>query len=123
MLAGRVAASTEEGLREVAKKIANAIYENRSGNRPGFPIFGGRLTKRVLMNLPAGSFLTSNILTYDHTPGILYKLGGLEVREAVWQQLRKLGLTGTKFYVYRTESDYRRHRFSWRNPENPDHYY
>lgn len=123
MLAGRVAASTEEGLREVARKIAHAIYENRSGNRPGFPIFGGRLTKKVLMNLPAGSFLTSNILTNDHAPAILYQLGGLETREEVWRQLRELGLTGTKFYVYRTESDYRRHRFSWRNPENPDHFY
>lgn len=123
ILAGRAAAKTEDGLREVATKIAQAIYENRSGNRPGFPIFGGRLTKKVLMNLPAGSFLTSNILTYDHTPAILYRLGGIETRQEVWRQLREIGLTGTKFYVYKSEADYRRHAFSFRNPENPDHFY
>ena len=63
MLAGRMAANTDNGLNKVKEKLITAM--NRIGRkRPSFmPIYEGRLSKQELMQFPVGSYIISNVFS------------------------------------------------------------
>ena len=71
------------------------------------PIFGGRLVKRVFDVLPDGSFLHSNCCHDDGTPLVAETIGDKPSRDALWEHLRLLRLSSTKFYVYSDLEAYR----------------
>jgi hypothetical protein len=108
ILAGRVAAKTQDGLREVAEQVFRAI-ESVMVRRADAPIFRGRLTKKKIRELPEGSFLHSNCLNSDHTPVFAEDIGSKESREDLWNRISHKGLAGTTFSAYRDAGDYRRH--------------
>ena len=90
--------------------VATDSRLNSSTGRPVAdlkPIFGGRLVKRVFDVLPDGSFLHSNCCHDDSTPLVAETIGDKPSRDALWQHLRLLRLSGTKFYVYRDIEAYR----------------
>jgi len=58
------------------------------------PTFAGRLTKKVLAELPQGSFLQSNICRPDKTPLFADVLGPTATREELWVRLPCLGRHG-----------------------------
>jgi hypothetical protein len=108
ILAGRVAANTNEGLRRVAEKIVRSV-EKSLDRRADAPIYRGRITKRALGALPEGSFLHSNCLNPDRTPALAEALGTQDSREDVWKRIVAMRLEDTMFSAYRDASDYRRH--------------
>jgi hypothetical protein len=108
ILAGRVAAKTEEGLRQVAEKIVRAV-EKVMKHRADGPIYRGPITKKALLNLPEGCFLHSNAFHQDHTPLFAEELGSEESRDEVWNRISAIKLAGTLFSAYRDAGDYRRH--------------
>jgi hypothetical protein len=85
LLADRVAISTSHGLPNVARSIRDAIATSGPHYSPGTPLFGGRLTKKILLSLPNGSFLMSNIANPDHTPRVAEEVPDYKDREAFWQ--------------------------------------
>jgi hypothetical protein len=76
----------------------------------GVPAFVFRLTKRALLDLPAGIFLVSNVMFDDRTPRFAEELGPRPSREALWVRLRRLKLAGRHFGGYRNAAEFRRHR-------------
>lgn len=72
--------------------------------------FEGRLTKRVLMTLPSGMLLQSNIcIGGPNQPALEVVLGDPESRHEVWARVRSLGLAGTKFRGFCEDRTYRLH--------------
>lgn len=72
--------------------------------------FEGRLTKRVLLKLPTGMLLQSNIcFGGPNRPAIEVVLGEPETKQAVWLRVRSLRLAGTKFRGFSDERSYRLH--------------
>lgn len=71
------------------------------------PIFDGRLIKRILMVMPEGAFLHSNICRGDGTPAFAETIGDDASKEEAWQRVRKMRLSGTLFYAYRDVEAYR----------------
>jgi TIR domain len=92
ILAGRFAVSTEEGLPAVARKIEKRILMSGPRYHPGVPIFASRLTKKVLLSLPAGSFLMSNLANADRTLQVAEAVP--DDRELYWKKLRNLAGCG-----------------------------
>jgi len=75
-----------------------------------FANFEGRLTKRVLMSLPAGMLVQSNIcIGSPSAPALEVVLGGPESRQEVWLRVRSLGLAGTKFHGFGDDHSYQMH--------------
>jgi hypothetical protein len=109
LLADRVAISTSHGLPNVARSIRDAIAASGPHYSPGTPLFGGRLTKKMLQSLPNGSFLMSNIANPDHTPRVAEEVPDYKNRETFWQKLRTSGVSMNKFYVFADVGEYRRY--------------
>lgn len=108
LLAGRLAAQTKDGLREVADRIVKAAHQGMK-RRACAPIFDGRITKQVLMSLPGGAYLYSNCFSHDHVPVFAKELGELVTREEDWKHIVRMKLAGTKFRAFADSADYRRH--------------
>lgn len=70
------------------------------------PCFQGRLTKQVLMKLPEGIFLQSNVADNPMTPVFEGTLGPVESREALWRRLRELHVDGRMFRGCATDESY-----------------
>ena len=70
------------------------------------PYFQGRLTKQVLMSLPEGIVLQSNVADNPMTPVFEGILGPVESREALWRRLRELHVDGRMFRGYATDESY-----------------
>lgn len=111
ILAGRVAAKTEEGLEQVAEKIFRAVQKTMT-HRADAPIYRGRITKKALRSLPAGCFLHSSALNRDYTPAFAEELGDAGSRDDVWNRISAMRLSGTMFSGYKDATDYRRHMAS-----------
>jgi Leucine-rich repeat (LRR) protein len=109
ILAGRFAAGTDKGLANVAKAVFAATGPR---NHPASPIFAGRLTRRILLNLPEGSFLLSNMLNSDLTPLLAEPIPSASSREEFWRKLSSEGITKAKSYVFKDASSYRAHMVS-----------
>jgi len=109
MLAGRLAASTDNGLANVAKAILAAIEGQGPRDRRSRPIYAGRLTKKALLELPKESFLLSNIYGHDMMPKIAQEVPPIEQREEFWKKLLDASISKSKFYVFRDASSYRAH--------------
>lgn len=72
--------------------------------------FEERLTKRVLMTLPTGMLLQSNVcLGGPNRPALEVVLEGPESRQEVWLRVRSLRLSGTKFRGFCDDRSYRTH--------------
>jgi Leucine-rich repeat (LRR) protein len=112
ILAGRLAASTSEGLDTVATKIIRAIESSGSIKRHIEPLFEGRLTKTKLFSLPEGSFLLSNLTKPDLTPALAESTPTHHLRESFWEKLTRDGVSKTKFYVFEDAASYRAHMAS-----------
>ena len=106
ILAGRLAASTANGLEEVANKIADAIRAVGRTRRTSAPAYAGIMTKRRLMQLPAGYVIFSNIVNHDLTPAFLETLGMPPAREALWQRIRSVR---GRWYVFEDMAHAREH--------------
>lgn len=109
ILAGRLAASTDEGLSRVAAKIVRAIERSGSIARRSDPLFEGRLTKKHLLGLPEGSFLLSNTLKPDLTPALAEPIPPAHLREHFWEMLSREAIARTKCYVFEDAAAYRAH--------------
>lgn len=112
ILAGRLAASTSEGLNTVATKIIRAIENSGSIKRRDTPLFEGRLTKKVFFSLPEGSFLLSNLVKSDLTPAVAESVPTLHLRESFWGRLKRAEVLKTKCYVFEDAATYRAHMAS-----------
>jgi hypothetical protein len=62
-------------------------------DRPN-PFFQGRLTKQVLMGLPEGVLLQSNVANDPFTPVFEGILGSASTREELWRKLRDMLAAG-----------------------------
>jgi hypothetical protein len=72
--------------------------------------FEGPLTKRVLMSLPTGMLLQSNVCRGGlNRPALEVVLEGPEWRQKVWVRVRSLRLSGTKFRGFSDAGSYRMH--------------
>jgi hypothetical protein len=81
-------------------------HEAQSGQSRAKPYFEGKLTKEKLKELPEGGILQSNTTHDDASPQFEGILGPKETREELWAQLRKEGLTGTKFRLFMDGESY-----------------
>lgn len=70
------------------------------------PFFRGRLTRKILMTLPDGILLQSNVCENPFTPKYEGYLGPIETRDSTWQQMRELGVDGRLFCGYTTAESY-----------------
>jgi TIR domain/Protein of unknown function (DUF3606) len=112
ILAGRLAATTSEGLDTVATKIVQAIENSGSIKRRDTPFFEGRLTKKIFYSLPEGSFLLSNLVKPDLTPAAAEPIPTHHLRKGFWEKLSREGLLKTKCYVFEDAAAYRAHMAS-----------
>lgn len=71
--------------------------------------FEGSLTKRVLMTLPTGMLLQSNVCLTPNRPALELVLEGPESRQEVWLRVRSLRLSKTKFRGFCDDRSYRLH--------------
>ncbi len=84
IIAGRLAANTSQGLASVSQSLIEAMDEEVTSIKDdGWPIHSGRITKRVLMEIPEGYILMSNSCTPDLQPLFLEGLGSINEREGV----------------------------------------
>ena len=74
-------------------------------SRAGIPVLVGRLTKRTLLDLPAGIVLVSNCMFNARTPFLAVELGTRSSRDALWIRIRDLKLAGTHFWGFRNEAE------------------
>lgn len=109
LLADRLALNTTAGLGAIAIRIAKMLREETPGYRPGMPIFAGKLSKKVLMSLPEGAFLLSNVMNVDLTPKIARQIPPTAERESFWALLKSEGISLTRFYVFSDAAEYRAH--------------
>jgi hypothetical protein len=109
ILAGRLAASTDEGLAKAAKEILAVIEDQGPRSDKPKPIFAGRLTKKALFDFPEGSFLLSNIYNPDMTPRLAEPIPPVEQRATFWRKLVGDGIAKTRVYVFKDASSYRAH--------------
>jgi len=76
-----------------------------------------KLTKKLLMRLPAGSFLVSNchkaIGPNMVTPVFAEKVVSLDDREWQWQRIKERGANGRTCEVYATSEEYKQKQQSW----------
>ena len=71
------------------------------------PIFAGKLTKKVLLALPAGTFLRSNCAFAKEVPMILEHIPtDAAQREALWQKVKSNRLQGTLFYAFASAKEH-----------------
>lgn len=123
ILAGRVGVKTSLGLNEVKKQLVNAIEKSHRGHRLDQPLFAGRLTKKVLMTLPEGSILMSNIVNSDdYSPKFVEELSSVPTRQKLWKRLKDLEVSGSKFYAFSSWLSYRTHlasRATWTPVRSP----
>ena len=69
LLAGKLAASTREGLSKVRTQILSAIHKVGRKESIGKPIYTGKLSKKAVMSFMEGSFLVSNCYSsFDRRP-------------------------------------------------------
>jgi hypothetical protein len=72
--------------------------ELTSGNiRRSKPFFDGKLLKRVLMDLPTGLILLSNVEDELCTPCVEVVLGPPETRDSLWLEMRRRRVDGRTF--------------------------
>jgi len=110
ILAGRAGVSTSLGLDSVAKQIIQTVTRTGRSRATGRPIYAGKLTKKVLFELPVGSILITNTVNpSDLLPTWTEELGLYETREALWDKLRAQGETGRKCYVFADMANMRAH--------------
>jgi hypothetical protein len=53
------------------------------------PFFAGKLTKKVLKELPPGLMMLSNVGSDPFTPSMEMTLGPKATREEIWQEMRR----------------------------------
>lgn len=109
LLADIRAVRTDLGLGRVAQELYQAVIRSGPLYRPGAPIFADKLTKRALMDLPEGSYLSSNSYTSEGKPVLSQLVPPLHEREAFWQKIKQLGLANRRFYAFGDLSEYRTH--------------
>lgn len=108
VLAGRLAASTAEGLPSIAARIVRAIEDLDPIKRSSL-LVEGRITKKKFLNLPDGSFLLSNLVKHDLTPAFADTIPPAHLRERLWKELSLTDVTKSKFYVFQDDASYRAH--------------
>ncbi|MFT4248867.1 MAG: toll/interleukin-1 receptor domain-containing protein [Pseudomonas sp.] len=109
LLADRFALNTSSGLPVVASAIAKMIWKETKSYRPGMPIYAGRLSKKVLLSLPDGAYLLSNIMNDDRTPRVSQPVPAYKEREAFWAQLTNARISTSRFYVFADAAEFREH--------------
>lgn len=109
LLADRLVLNTADGLPAVARCVVDLLRQETKSYRPGRPLWAGTLTKKVLKEVPEGCYLLSNALCPDATPTVSQYIPPLGEREALWQSLKEQRISGTRFYVFATDADYRAH--------------
>lgn len=70
------------------------------------PYFQGRLTKAILMTLPEGVILQSNVGIDPVSPIFEEVLGPMTKREEVWAKIRELKVAGRMFRAFATKEAY-----------------
>lgn len=110
LIAGKLAASTSDGLGHVAKQISKAIFQSGRPKSVGKPIHSGKLTKKAIMSFPVGSYLVSNCFSsFDMQPLLEVKLGATEGRESVWELAKTCGADSRRCHVFNKYEDYQAH--------------
>jgi hypothetical protein len=83
------------------------------------PYFQGRLTKAVLMSLPEGVILQSNVGHDPFTPVFEDVLGPMAKREEVWAKMRALKVAGRMFRAFTAKESYEHELRQRLNAINP----
>ena len=71
------------------------------------PYFQGRLTKAILVTLPEGVILQSNMGFDPFSPIFEDVLGPVTKREEVWAKMRELKVAGGTFRAFTTKESYK----------------
>jgi hypothetical protein len=77
---------------------------------PAAPVCEGFLLKRAFLRLAEGAFLVSGDSNHHGQPRFAGPVASREEREAQWNSLRAMHLTGRRFRAFRNLEDYR----AWR---------
>ncbi|TOK67848.1 toll/interleukin-1 receptor domain-containing protein [Vibrio parahaemolyticus] len=110
LIAGKLAASTSDGLEHVAEQISRAIFQSGRKESIGKPIHSGKLTKKAIMSFPVGSYLVSNCYSsFDMQPLLEIKLGPIDERESVWELAKTCGADSRLCNVFNKYEDYKAH--------------
>jgi hypothetical protein len=111
IIAGRFAANTAQGSYVVFNKIYGAMAPDIiSDDEDRWPFYEGRITKKVLLNIPDGYFIASNVVNpNDLTPQFSATLDVSGDREAIWRHIKELGIAQTKVYVFKSMKGYSHH--------------
>ena len=72
-------------------------------------IFVGVLTKPLVMALPDGAFILSNVSKGDGSPVLAGAVGDQSLRGGLWDKLRASRLSGRRFYVFANEESLKHH--------------
>jgi len=70
------------------------------------PLLSAKLTKTLLLKLPAGHYLTSNCMTTRFQPIFAQTIRPAAERAAQWREIVTAGANGRLCYVYETAADY-----------------
>lgn len=110
LIAGKLAASTANGLGNISEQILSAIHKAGRKESAGKSIYSGKLSKSAIMKFPEGSYLVSNCYSsFDRRPLIEVKVGSLAERELLWEQAKSSGSDGRLCSVFAKHDDYVSH--------------
>lgn len=111
LLAGKYAVNTDQGLNKVKEKILSAIYREGRKESIGKPIDSGKLSKKVVMTIPEGSYLVSNCYSsFDRKPLIEEMIEFGVDRESFWEKVKSKGADGRLCHVFRKYDDYKAYK-------------
>lgn len=73
------------------------------------PIFRGKLTKRLLFQLPTGSYIVSNLGMPGFGLSAHHRVPSIEERDALWRSLKQAGVDGRLFTLFNNKTAYLEH--------------
>lgn len=110
LIAGRIAANTDAGLKKVKEQILSAITKVGRKESIAKAIYSGKLSKKSILQFPEGSILVSNCYSsYDKRPIIDERVGALEERELLWEKVKSRGADSRLCRVFKKQDDYIAH--------------
>ncbi|GIU19376.1 hypothetical protein TUM4261_41270 [Shewanella sp. c952] len=110
LIAGRIAANTKTGLKEVKEQILSAITKVGRKESIAKAIYSGKLSKKSIFQFPEGSILVSNCYSsYDQRPIIEEIVGTIEERDLLWEKVKSRGADSRLCSVFKEEDDYIAH--------------
>lgn len=68
-----------------------------------------KLTKKLFMNLPSGTFVVANICDHHYRSGFAEEVGPTEFRGEQWARIKSIGADGRLCGLFRDWVNFRQH--------------